>query len=429
MKTSVEAVSGVEKRIRVVFGPDEVAKRIEEGYAEVRRMVPIRGFRKGKAPVSMVKRLFKDHVESDVAEHMMKESISEAVKENNLKVLSPPKVDGGKIVEGGEFAFTATFEVLPDVAPAGYKGLELTREKVEITEGKVDASLADLRESFAQYHAVEGRGAAEGDLVEMTFSSRAGGEAIDTDQKSSLFMGGGVPFGKEFEDSLAGAAAGDERTVTVSYPEGDSRTRYAGKTVEFTVRVVVIREKHLPAVDEEFARNFTDVASLEDLRSKLRQRLQAEGEDRSRQRLEEQIRHKLLEKNEFSVPKSLVDRQIVTMIEDTANRLASQGVDLKKVQMDFEKMRERFAPNAERSVRSALLLAEIAKAENIDVAFSEIEAEMKEMAASAKMEYEKVRELYGDEERMDALRNRMIERKVMNFLIDNAQVKEEVASE
>lgn len=429
MKTSVEAVSGVEKRIRVVFGPDEVARRIEEGYAEVRRMVPIRGFRKGKAPVSMVKRLFKDHVESDVAEHMMKESITEAVKENNLKVLSPPKVDGGKIVEGGEFAFSATFEVLPDIAPAGYKGLELVREKVEITEEKVDASLAELRESFAQYHAVEGRGAAEGDLVEMTFSSKAGGEAIETDQKSSLFMGGGVSFGKEFEDGLKGAAAGDERTITVAYPEGDSRARYAGKTVEFAVRVVAIREKHLPAVDEEFAKNFTDVASLEDLRSKLRQRLQTEGEARSRQRLEELIRQKLLEKNEFPVPKSLVDRQIITMIENTANRLASQGVDLKKVQMDFEKMKERFAPNAERSVRSTLLLAEIAKAENIDVAFSEIEAEMKEMAASAQMEYEKVRELYGDEERMDALRNRLVERKVMTFLVDNAQVREEVASE
>ncbi len=128
-----------------------------------------------------------------------------------------------------------------------------------------------------------------------------------------------------------------------------------------------------------------------------------------------------------SVPKTLVDRQIVSMIEETANRLVSQGVDLKKVNMDFEKMRERFAPNADRSVRLSLLLAAIGEKEGIDVAFSEIEEEMKTMAAGAGIEYEKIRELYGDENRMDNLRNMLLDRKVTAFLLENAEVKEEVA--
>jgi trigger factor len=429
MKKSVETVSGVEKRIRVEVPPDEVAKRIEEGYAEVRRMVPLRGFRKGKAPLPMVKRLFKDHVEAEVAEHLVKESIADAVKENNLRVLSMPRIDGAKIAEGQEFAFTATFEVLPEVAPVGYKGLPVVKEKAEVGDEQVDAALANLRESFASYHAVEGEGAVEGDLLEVSVSSLAGGEAIETGQPASVILGGGTPFGKEFETALSGAAPGERKAIEVEYPGDLPDKKYAGKKVSFDVTVNAVRRKRLPELNEDFVKNFGDIKDMGELRSKLADQLRAEALERSRRRAEEEIQKGLLEKNAFDVPRSLVDRQVLGMIEETANRLASQGVDLKKVNMDFEKMKERFAPNAERAVRVSLLLDAIAKQETIDVPYSEIESEMKEMAAAARMSYEKVRELYGDEERLDALRTRLLERKVMAYLLENAQVGEEVAAE
>jgi trigger factor len=429
MKKSVETVSGVEKRIRVEVPPDEVAKRIEEGYAEVRRMVPLRGFRKGKAPLPMVKRLFKDHVEAEVAEHLVKESIADAVKENNLRVLSMPRIDGAKIAEGQEFAFTATFEVLPEVAPVGYKGLPVVKEKAEVGNEQVDAALANLRESFASYHAVEGEGAVEGDLLEVSVSSLAGGEAIETGQPASVILGGGTPFGKEFEAALSGAAPGERKAIEVEYPGDLTDKKYAGKKVSFDVTVNAVRRKRLPELNEDFVKNFGDIKDIEELRSKLADQLRAEALERSRRRAEEEIQKGLLEKNAFDVPRSLVDRRVLGMIEETANRLASQGIDLKKVNMDFEKMKERFAPNAERAVRVSLLLDAIAKQETIDVPYSEIESEMKEMAAGARMSYEKVRELYGDEERLDALRTRLLERKVMAYLLENAQVGEEVAAE
>ncbi len=429
MKTSVESVSSVEKRLTVEVPPEEVSRRIEKEYAEVRKMVPIRGFRKGKAPMSMVKRLFKEHVESGVAENLMKETFAEAVKENNLRVLSMPRIDGGKVAEGEGFSFTATFEVLPEIVPSGYKGLPAVREKVEIKEEQVETALSSLRESFAKYHGVEDRGAAEGDLVEIAYSSVSGGEAIETARSTGLILGGGIPFGKEFEDALTGAKAGENRTVDISFPEEAADKRYAGKKVAFTVTVNGIREKHLPEIDEEFVKNFNDVKDLAELRSKLRERLAAEAEERSRRKMEEEIRNGLVEKNPFEVPRSLVDRRIGETIQEMANRMASQGVDLKKVNMDFDKMRERFAPGAERSVRASLLLAAVAKTEAIEVSFQELEAEMKEIAEGAHTTYEKVREIYGDEERMDALRDRLLERKVMAFLVGNAEVREEVASE
>ncbi|MGZ8439357.1 MAG: trigger factor [Candidatus Deferrimicrobiaceae bacterium] len=427
MKTSIESVSGVEKRIRVEVPADEVSQRVEAGYAKVRKVAPLRGFRKGKAPMAMVRRVFKESVETDVAEDLVRNSLSEAVKENSLKILSLPKIDGAKLTEGEEFVFTATVEVVPEVTPEGYRGIPIAKEKAVVRDEDVDTAIDRLRESFAQFHAVEGRGAGGSDLVEFGFTATSEGETVEKSDSSSIVLEGGVPFGKEFESHLSGVRPGEERTFEVRFEPDFPNRKYAGKQVVFEVKVNGVREKKLPEMDDEFARGFGEIAGLSDLREKIRARLVQEAEEAARRGMEGQIRQGLLEKNAFDVPKTLVDRQIVSMIEESANRLVSQGIDLKKVSLDFEKMKERFAPNAERSVRLSLLLAAIAEKEGIDVPYSEIETEMKEMAAQAGMEYEKIREMYGDEERMDNLRNRLLDKKVMADLLASAVAKEEVA--
>lgn len=427
MKTSLESVSGVEKRIRVEIPAEEVSRRVEDGYAEVRKMAPLRGFRKGKAPMSMVRRVFKESVEADVAENLVRESLTEAFKENALKILSFPKIDGGKLTEGEEFVFTATVEIVPEVTPEGYKGIPVVKEKGEVKDEDVDGAIHRLRESLAQFHAVEGRGAVGSDLVEFGFTATTEGQTIEKNDAASVILEGGVPFGKEFESHLEGTRAGDGKTFEVRFEPEFPNGNYAGKQVAFEVNIHAVREKRLPDLDDDFAKGFGDIANLSDLREKMHARLVQEAEEAARRRVEEQLRQALLERNPFEVPRTLVDRQIASMIEDTANRLVSQGIDLKKVNMDFEKMRERFAPNADRAVRLSLLLSAIAEKEGIDVPYSEIDAEMKEMSARAGIEYEKIRELYGDEERMDHLRNRLLDGKVMAFLLESADVKEEVA--
>lgn len=428
MKTSVETISPVMRRIRVEVPADEVARRLAAGFDEARRMVPVRGFRKGKAPLSMVRRLFRESVEHDVAEGLVKESLSEAFRENNLRVLSLPEVQGGKVEDGKDFSFTAQVEVAPEVEPRDYKGLPAVREAVEVTEEQVDASLDSLRDSFARYHAVEGRGAAEPDLLEVSLGTTADGAPIESIPSTSVILGTGRPFGSEFEEKMAGARPEEERTFEIAFPADVPNPKYAGKTVAFRVKVLSVREKHLPALDDEFAKNFKDIEGLDALRARMRERLRAEGEDQARRRMEAGVREALLERNVFEVPNSLVDRQVVSMIDDMARRMTSQGVDLKKVHLDFEKMRERFAPAAEKSVRAAMLLAAIAKAEAIDVTYPEMEAEMKALAEASGMEFEKVREITSEEERLDELRNRLMERKVMEYLLANAAVREEGGS-
>ena len=424
MKTSVDAVSGVERKITVEIPAEEVDRRIEREFADLRRSVPLRGFRKGKAPMEMVKRMFRDSVEAEVSERLVRESLSEVVKEKDLKVLSLPGVDGAKIVPGRDFVFSATVEVIPEVQPVDYKGIPVVREKVRVTDEDVSAAVERLRESFAQFHPVEGRGAAESDLVEFGFTAVAGGEPVDRSDATAVVLSGGMPYGEEFERRMLGVEPGTARAFEVVYPEDFRNPKYAGRTVAFDVKVSAVREKKLPEMDDAFAKQFGDVDGLEDLKKKIRERLAAEGEERSRHAAEEALRKALAERNPFDVPATLVKRQTIAMMQDTLRRLASQGVDLKKMNLDVDKMSERFAPNAERMVRVSLLVDAIARKENIDASFSEIDAEMKAMAEAEGIEYEKVREMHSSEERMDALRDRLLERKVMGFLMENANVTE-----
>ena len=424
MKTQVDAVSGVERKITVEIPAEEVARRVEQEFVELRKMVPLKGFRKGKAPMEMVKRLFRDSVEGELAERLVRESLADVVKEKDLRILSLPNVDHGKVTEGKDFVFSATVEVVPVVEPSGYKGIPVVRSSAAVTDEEVAEAIERLRESFAQYHPVEGRGAGASDLAEFAFTATVGGETVDRNDSVAVLLSGGVPFGNDFEEKMKGVVPGDARTFEVAYPEDFPNPKYAGKTVAFDVRVSGVREKKLPELDEEFAKNLGDLSGLGDLREKVRARLLAEAEERSRHRAEEDIRKGLLERNSFEVPSTLVSRQSAAMMQDTFRRLAAQGVDLKKVNMDVDKMSERLTPNAERMVRVSLLVDAIAKKEGIDVAFSEIDAEMKAMAEASGMEHGKVREMYSTEERMDALRDRLLERKVMAFLLEHAEVRE-----
>jgi trigger factor len=424
MKTSVDAVSGVERKITVEIPAEEVDRRIEQEFTELRRMVPVRGFRKGKAPMEMVKRMFRDSVEAEVSEHLVKESLTEVVKEKDLKVLSMPGVEGAKVVPGKDFVFSATVEVVPEVEPVGYKGIPVVREKVSVTDKDVSAAVERLRESFAQFHPVEGRGVAESDLVEFGFTAVVGGETVDRSDATTLVLSGGMPYGEEFERRMLGVESGTTRAFEVAYPADFRNPKYAGKTVAFEVKVGGMREKKLPEMDDAFAKQFGDVSGVDELKVKVRERLLEEGEEHSRHHAEEALRKALVERNPFDVPATLVKRQTIAMMQDTFQRLASQGVDLKKMNMDVDKMSERFAPNAERMVRVSLLIDAIARKENIEASYSEIDAEMKAMAEAQGMEYDKVREMYSSEERMDALRDRLLERKVLGFLMENAEVTE-----
>ncbi len=282
MKTNIESVNAAEKRIRVEVPVEEVARRVEKGYVEVRKIAPMRGFRKGKAPMSMVRRVFKASVEADVAETLVRDSLSEAVKENGLKLLSAPKIDGGKLTEGQEFVFTATVEVLPDLNPKDYKGIPVVRENTEVTDADVEAALERLRSSAVRYQLTEDRGAGPSDLVELDLTATAGGETVEETRTTSILLDAGAPLGKEFDAGLEGARAGEERTFEVPFEPDFPNEKFAGKRVTFSAKVHAVREKVVPEWNDDFAKNFGNLPNLAALREKVEGQLRREAEETAR---------------------------------------------------------------------------------------------------------------------------------------------------
>ncbi len=427
MKTSIDAVSGVEKKITVEISAEEVDKRIEEQFAEIRRDVPLKGFRKGKAPIDMVRRFFRESVEKDLSDRIVRETLSDVVKEKDIKILSLGDVEAGKVASGEGFTFSVKVEVVPEVEAKDYKGIPAGMGKAKVTDEDVAAAIERLRTPYARFQPEEGRKAERGDLAEFSFMAVSDGVTVDENEKTSIVLSNGIPFGQEFEEKMLGIGAGDERSFRIEFPAAHPVSKYAGKTVDFEVKVFTVRERKLPALDDEFARQFGAPGGLDDLRAKMREKLEKEAESKSRHAAEEEIRRVLAERNPIEVPPTLVKRQTMSMIGSTIEHMESSGVNLKKTKLDFDEMHDRLKFSAERNVRVGLLIDAIARQESLDVPYSEIEAEMKRMAEFEGQPFEDVREKYSSEERMDSLRDRLMERKVMNFLVENAEVKEEVA--
>jgi trigger factor len=427
MKTSIDTTDkSYERKITVEIPAEDVDKRIEEQFTEIRREVPLKGFRKGKAPMDMVRRFFKESVEAELSERIVKESLSDVVKEKDMKILSLGGVDAGKVAAGQDFKFSVTVEVVPEVEARDYKGIEVIRSMAKVTDADVESAIDRLRTPHARFQPEEGRKAGRGDLAEFAFKAvSSDGGTVDENEKTSIVLINGIPFGQDFEERMMGVAAGDERSFEIDFPDSHPVSKYAGKKVKFDVKVSTVRERKLPELDDAFAQSF-GAENVEDLRTKMRQKLEAESESKSRQAVEEQLRRKLYERNTFDVPPTLVKRQTMAMIGSTIEHMESSGVDLKKTKLDFDEMSERFKGSGEMMVRVGLLIDAIAKQENLDVPYSEIEAEMKANAEKEGADFEMYKEAHSSEEQMDSIRDRLLERKVMKFLTDNAEVKDEV---
>ena len=426
MKTSINAAEkSYEKKIVVEIPAEDVDKRIEEQYAEIRKEVPLKGFRRGKAPMEMVRRFFKDSVESDLSDRIVKESLSGVVEENNIKILSVGDVDAEKLVSGQDFKFSVVVEVVPEVEAKDYKGIDVTRTKTSVSDSDVEASIERLQTPHARFQPETGHKARRGDLAEFSFKAvDSEGAAVDDNEKTSIVLIKGIPFGQEFEDKMMGVGAGDERSFEIDFPNDHPVGKYAGKKVKFDIKVFTVRERVLPALDDDFAKQF-GAETMDELRSNMRKKLEGEAESKSQSGVEEQIRRKLYERNLFDVPPTLVKRQAMAMIGSTIEHMESSGVNLKKAKLDFDDMTERLTASGEMMVRVGLLIDAIAKQESLEVPYSEIEAEMKLNAERERVDFETYKEKNSSEERMDSFRDRLMERKVMKFLMDNAEVKEE----
>ncbi len=387
MKIQVEKLSPVEKKVTVEIDPAEVAKEIDRAYASLGRRVKLRGFRPGKAPRTVLERNFKEQVEADVVEKLVQKSFEEATREQALEAVAAPRVEVGEGGIGADrpFSYTARVEVKPVIVPRDYRGIPVTRKPVEITDATVDAEVERLRQSFGEMVPLEGRDVAEaGDWAVIDYQGSVEGKPFDggTAEGALIQVKDGNFFAGEMA-VLQGRKVGEAFETEQHFPADFRDTALAGKAGKFAITLKSLRTQKIPAVDDAFAKE-VGIEGVETLAA-LRDRVRTDLEKREKRRVEAEERDALvkgaLEKNDFEVPPALVERTIDAMVENTAQRLARQGVDIRQLDLDLARIRADMREQALLTVKAALLLEAIALAEKIEVGDQDEQEEIQRRAA------------------------------------------------
>lgn len=425
MQISVEALNSIKKKITFEIPAEQVQVEVDKAYAEIRKHAATKGFRKGKVPMGLIEKQYADKMAEDVQKNLVNETYFQAITEHKLNPVSYPVIEADRLQPGQPFKYSATVEVFPDVEVKDYLGLELAKEELVQDETVIAARLKEMQQSLAQLvPAPEGYAAALGDFVVFDFTGTldgvpfSGGAAEDFE----LELGSGR-FIPGFEDQLVGMTAGTESTVNVSFPEGYGNAELAGKPADFAVSIKGIKVKELPELNDDFAKEFGEFETLDELKQKLNELQQEQEQRRIDNELRERLIKSLIEKNDLEVPEVLVDRQVTMMLESSKQRLASQRLSLEMMGLTDEGYKVQFRDVAREQVKGSLLLDAVAEKESLEVTDEDIAQQVTEIAAGTKQDPEKVANLYKTNARAkENLIAQMREDKAVQFLLEKAEV-------
>ncbi len=420
MKVEVTDVEACKRRVAVEAPLEVVTKEWEQAYGRIQKQARLPGFRKGHVPRSLVKVHFADDVRREVAEHLIPEVYRQALTEARLDPVNEPDIQDLRLEEGAPLSFVAVVEVKPEITPNDYVGLEIQHASTAVTGERVDEALEHMRERQAEFRAVE-RAANPGDLVIVDYTLAVDGEEPSSQTGYAFVIGDGSVM-PEIDAAAAGMRAGEERAVGFRFPDDHRRESLRGKSGTATLKVVEVKEKVLPALDDDFAKSMGEFENVEALRAEVVKQLESRQESEDRHALEDKVVDALLGRHEFGVPDSLVMRQIAMQVEHARDRMRRQGVDPDGISWDYTKLVAELRPGAERAVRRALLVEAIAEREGLTPSEADVEAEIDKIAQATQRPAPAVRRMMEKSGDLDALRRGLRERMTMQFLIDRARI-------
>ena len=308
MKIDIDEISPVQRKIRVELPAETVASEFSRAYENLRRRVRIKGFRAVKAPRGVFQGIYGDELKGQVQSQLVEESLGEVIKERGLQIVSRPEIEANDLVEGSPFSFSAVFEIKPPIEVKDYLGVEVEKVKLSVTDEQVDEALRRLQESHARLEPVENRTIVQpGDFITLDFEGSIAGKPFQGGKGDNYFLevGGGQAL-PQFEEAVIGLTQGVPTKIQVAYPENYSNNELAGKTVDFSVVVREIKQKVLPELDDDFAKDHGECGSLAELRTAIRARLENELKQIQQEELKEQIIGRLIEACSFAPPPTMV---------------------------------------------------------------------------------------------------------------------------
>ena len=401
----------------------DVQKAIERVAREFARVARVPGFRPGKAPIPLIRRRFADDIKGEVLQSLLPEQIDKAVKDQKLVPITQPQVDHVDYAEDRPLKFRASFEVLPEFELGIYKGLQVEVEKAQVTDADVDKTLEAMRERAATFVPVEDRPLESGDYAQLKLVGTpvGGGEPLRAD--NVLCHLGAEETLEAFTQNLIGAKPAEQRRFEVEYPTDYPDRKLAGKKFVYNAEVVAVKQKKLPELNDELAKDVSDAKTLDELRGKIRQDLEKELEAHHAAAVREAVLAKIVAAHDFPVPEALVENQMDVRLERAVRTLAAQGVDPRAVNVDWVAMRRRQHPRAIDDVKAELLLDRIASAENIEATDEDIDREISRIADRSGESVPAVRATLTKQGAVDRMRSKLRSEKTLEWLEKKSEVK------
>jgi trigger factor len=428
IKDSTTKDSATKREIQIEIPVEDVTRQTDSLIQKYQKVARIPGFRRGHVPASIIRQRFSEEIKTDMVEALIPRFFRQEAERLSLHPVSQPRVTDLHLHDGEPLRFKAAFEVLPEIKLQGYKELRADKPEIAVSEADVEQALSDLRERHASFNPVEGRPLADGDFAQVSLDGHpksgesetgAGksseGQPVHMDEVLVEIAGGNTM--PEFTEHLRGTSAGDERTFDVSYPEDTQDKRLAGKTFSYAVKVQAIKQKSLPELNDEFAKQLGEFQTVDDVRKAIRENIESERRHEAEHAAKEKLVGELIQRNDFEVPDSLIEQQIDIRLERGLRALAAQGLTAEQMKkMDLNRLRAGQREQAIHDVRAALLLERVAEEENVQVSDEELNQELEALARQSKQTSEAVRARLTRDGGLDRIRTRIRNEKTLDFL-------------
>ena len=413
-------------KLTIEVSAEELEKAIQGAYLKNKNKITLPGFRKGKAPRVMIEKMYgKGVFLEDAANALIPSAYSKALNECDLEIVSQPEIDITQLEAGKPFIFTAEVAVKPEVTLGEYKGVEVKKIDVEVTEEEINAELKKEQENNSRTILVEDRPVENGDIATIDFEGFVDGTPFEGGKGSDYPLTiGSNTFIPGFEEQLIGANAGEKRDVNVTFPEEYQAKELAGKAAVFKCEVKKIEKKELPELDDEFAKDVSEFDTLEEYKADIKKNLTEKKEADAKRQKEDEAVQKAVENATMEIPDAMIRTQVNQMVDDFSRRMQAQGLSMEQyfqfTGMTLDKLMEEMKPQALRRIQTRLVLEKVAEVENIQPSEERVDEEFTKMAEMYKMEKDKLKELVGEIE-LEQMKKDMAVQDAVTYITDAAK--------
>ena len=428
MKVTVEDVSSVKKVLHFEIPEEKVVSELNDAYKTLKKTAKIKGFRPGKAPRNVLERMFKKDVHADVTSRLLQETFVEAIRENKLNVVGNPQIDPPELQATGPYKYDATVEIPPEIDDFDYKGLALEKTLYAASDGEVQAQLAMFQKNLAEKKPIEAERALKADdFALIDYEGAKDGQPFEETAKTenyTLKIGTGQ-ITPDFDTALIGMKKGETREFPITFPDDYFNEKLKGLEIQFTATVNDIMEEVLPEIDDELAKKMGPFQSLDDLKGKIMENLEAGYKKRTEQELAEQVFKALIEKTEFELPEAMVNMELEGILNEAQQSFAQHNVDMEQLGMTPDSLREKYRETAENQVRRHLLLNKLVEQESIELADDDLENAFQEMADTYNQPVEGNKGFYSqNQDKLEMFKHTILEKNALKLIIDNSDVTE-----